>query len=130
MDERLLSKPLDVHHLSEHKEVKKVINQILAEMKDSGALGRSPVVKIRKHLKVVVLDLYLTYSSDPLAYVAYSRRATSYSKTRLSQLYLNYRPMMRVVDGLVDLGYIENHKGFLDRSRGLAFSPGCGQHLN
>ena len=64
MDERLLSKPLDVHHLSEHEEVKKVINQILAEMKDSGALGRSSVVKIRKHLKVVVLDLYLTYSSE------------------------------------------------------------------
>ena len=35
MDERLLSKPLNVHLLSEHEEVKKVINQILAEMKDS-----------------------------------------------------------------------------------------------
>ena len=31
------------------------------------------------------------------------------------------RPMMRVVDSLVALGYIENHKGFLDRSRGIGF---------
>ena len=56
---------------------------------------------------------------NPLAYVAYSRRAASYSRTRLSQLYLNYRPMMRVVDGLAALDYVENHIGFLDRSRNV-----------
>ena len=33
-------------------------------------------------------------------------------------MFFGYRPMMRVVDGLETLGYLESHKGFQDLSTG------------
>ena len=108
MDERLYSRPLDVHRISDYPEVQRMITYLFDEMKSSGLIGKSPRKKILKHLKVVVLDLYVAYLHDPLVYLGYSRRRDDYSgASRLGQLYLGYRPMIRVVDGLLDLGYLE-----------------------
>jgi len=121
LDGRLYSRPLDVHRISEFPEVKKVINILLSGLNLSGLIKNSPRAKILKHLRVVVLDLYIAYLSDPLIYVAYSRSKDKYLKgnQRLRKLHLGYGPMIRVVDGLETLGYLENHKGFQDRSRGI-----------
>jgi hypothetical protein len=52
-------------------------------------------------------------------YIGYPRSPNEYLKeTRLGQMFFGYRPMMRVIDGLEALGYLENHKGFQDRSTG------------
>ena len=111
MDERAYSRVLDVHRISEYPEVQRVIHHLLTSLKESSFLGKSPKKKILKHLKVVVLDLYIAYSSDPLTYVAYPRGKDKYSKdSRLGILFISYRPMMRVVDGLEGLGYLEHHK--------------------
>ena len=56
MDERLYSRPLDVHRLSDYPEVQRMITYLFDEMKSSGLIGKSPRKKILKHLKVVVLD--------------------------------------------------------------------------
>ena len=114
MDGRLYSRPLDVHRISEYPEVKKVINILLSELNISGLIKNSPRAKVLKHLKVVVLDLYIAYLSDPLIYVAYPRGKDRYLKEnqRLRKLHLGYGPMTTVVDGLESLGYLENHKGF------------------
>ena len=122
MDERLYSRPLDVHRISDYPEVQRMITYLYDEMKSSGLIGKSPRKKILKHLKVVVLDLYVAYLHDPLVYLGYSRRRDDYSgASRLGQLYLGYRPMIRVVDGLLDLGYLEHHKGFQDHVSGRSF---------
>ena len=122
MDERLYSRPLDVHRISDYPEVQRMITYLYDEMKSSGLIGKSPRKKILKHLKVVVLDLYVAYLHDPLVYLGYSRRRDDYSgASRLGQLYLGYRPMIRVVDGLLDLGYLEHHKGFQDLASGRSF---------
>ena len=122
MDERLYSRPLDVHRISEYPEVQRMITYLFDEMKSSGLIGKSPRKKILKHLKVVVVDLYVAYLHDPLVYLGYSRRRDDYSgASRLGQLYLGYRPMIRVVDGLFDLGYLEHHKGFQDLASGRSF---------
>ena len=118
MDERLYSRPLDVHRISDYPEVQRMITYLFDEMKSSGLIGKSPRKKILKHLKVVVLDLYVAYLSDPLIYLGYPRGKDYYSKdSRLGQLFLRYRPMMRVVDGLESLGYLDNHKGFYDQGK-------------
>ena len=118
MDERQYSRPLDVHRISEHPKVQQVIQVLFGELKSNDHLGKSPKKKILKHLKAVVLDLYVAYLSDPLLYVAYPRSKEKYSKdSRLGGLFFGYRPMIRVVDGLEVLGYLENHKGFQDRLR-------------
>ena len=80
MDERLYSRPLDVHRISEYPEVQRMITYLFDEMKSSGLIGKSPKDKILKHLKVVVLDLYIAYLSDPLTYLGYSRDRNKYSK--------------------------------------------------
>ena len=64
MDERLYSRPLDVHRISEYPEVQRMITYLFDEMKSSGLIGKSPRKKILKHLKVVVLDLYVAYRSE------------------------------------------------------------------
>ena len=122
MDDRLYSRPLDVHRISEYPEVQRMITYLFDEMKSSGLIGKSPRKKILKHLKVVVLDLYVAYLHDPLVYLGYSRSPRDYSgNTRLGQLFLGYRPTIRVVDGLLDLGYLEHHRGFQDQSSGRSF---------
>ena len=119
MDNRDYSRQLDVHRISEHPEVQDVIEVLYGELKKFGYLGKSSQKKILKHLKAVVLDLYIGYCSDPLLFIGYPRNREKYSKeTRLGQMFFGYRPMMRVVDGLAGLGYLENHKGFQDQSSG------------
>ena len=122
MDERLYSRPLDVHRISEYPEVQRMITYLFDEMKSSGLIGKSPKDKILKHLKVVVLDLYVAYLSDPLIYLGYPRGKDYYSKdSRLGLFFLRHRPMMRVVDGLLSLGYLESRKGSLDRVSGRSY---------
>ena len=119
MDERGYSRSLDVHKISEYPEVQRVISKIYELLSEADLLKRvSKESKIKKHLKVVVLDLFVGYMGDPLVFIGYSRNKNSYSKdSRLAKLFLNYRPMMQVIDGLEFLGFIENHKGFYDQSR-------------
>ena len=119
MDEREYSRPLDVHRISDHPTVQKMIQVLFGELKSKGHIGKSPKKQILKHLKAVVLDLYVGYSTDPHLYIGYPRGRDQYSKdSRLGQLFFGFRPMIRVVDGLEVLGYLENHKGFQDRSTG------------
>ena len=94
------------------------MQSLLAELESGGYLGRAPRKKILKHLKVVVLDLYVLSTTPWAEFVSYSRKASSYSSgRRLEQLYLRYRVMIRAVDGLVGLGYVRSFKGFYDRER-------------
>ena len=73
MDERAYSRPIDVHRISEYPEVQRVISFLLTKLKDSSLLGKSPGKKILKHLKAVVLDLYIGY---PRAKSQYSRESS------------------------------------------------------
>ena len=122
MEIRDYSRPLDVHRISEYPEVQEVIEVLFGELKSKGHIGKSPKKKILKHLKAVVLDLYVGYSSEPQLYIGYPRDRNKYSKeTRLGHLFFGFRPMMRVIDGLEALGYLENHKGFQNRSTGRGY---------
>ena len=122
MDERQYSRPLDVHRLSEYPEVQSVITHLHESLKSEGLLEKSSKSRIFKHLKVVVLDLYIAYPADPLMFVSYSRDRNKFSKTeRLGRLFLGYGPLKRVIDGLETLGFIENHIGFYDKNRKFGF---------
>ena len=114
MDEREYSRPLTVHRVSDYPEIKKVLNDLFVEL--SKLLGRISVDKTRKFLNLVVLDLFVAYKTDPDLYVGYSRAKDKYRPGTLNHsFFLRYRPLMRVIDGLDELGYLENHRGFYDR---------------
>ena len=89
MDNLQYSRPIDVHRISEYPEVQKVISYLLSLLKEAGLIKGSPRDKVLRHLKVVVLDLYVAYLGDPLVYVAYPRGSDAYGPdSRLRKLHL------------------------------------------
>lgn len=75
--------------------------------------------KVRlKHLKVVLLDLYVAWSTDPNLKVSYSRNVNDY---RAGSIYneLNIsKTTIIVVDRLHQVGLVNMAKGFQDRKTG------------
>ena len=122
MDNLQYSRSIDVHRISEYPEVQNVISYLLSLLKEEGLIKNSPITGILKHLKVVILDLYIASLVDPLLYISYSRAKGAYRKDqRLGKLFLGYGPMTTVIDGLNSLGYLEDHRGFYDRDRRAGF---------
>ncbi|MEE8112833.1 MAG: hypothetical protein V3T23_00620 [Nitrososphaerales archaeon] len=119
------SRPLDIHRWSNHQQINALIDRLVYDIFGLGIYKRQTnMEKLKKHIKVVVLDLYMAHQTDPDMYVGYSRRAQDYSgKSRYSKLRISYRPLLKVVDALrsEELGYIEHHKGFKDRNRGRGY---------
>ena len=56
-----LSRPLDVHKWSEHKQVNKFVNFIY----ENYFKWQNPKL-VKKHIKVVLLDLYVAWKETPL----------------------------------------------------------------
>jgi hypothetical protein len=123
MDNLQYSRPIDVHRMSEYPEVQRVITFLLSHLKEAVLIKGSPRDKVLRHLKVVVLDLYIAYLGDPLVYVGYPRGSDAYqSGTRLRKLHLGLDSMKKVVDSLSTLGYLEDHRGIYDRDRETGFN--------
>ena len=123
------SRPLDVYKWSDWPEIDKgLINQLARELgletpcgwsNGPGATLCTP--KQRKHLKVVVLDLYIA-NKVGVPWVAYSRTKNDYNKeSRYNKLHIGYTPLIKVIDSLKKLGYIEHAIGFYDRSTGFGY---------
>jgi len=122
MDNLQYSRPIDVHRISDYPEVQRMISYLLSELKDAGLIKGSPRDKVLRHLKVVVLDLYVASMRDPLVYVGYPRGSDAYAQgTRLRKLHLGLDSMKKVVAGLFSLGYLKHHVGFKDRTTGVGY---------
>ena len=81
-----------------------MISYLLSELKDAGLIKGSPRDKVLRHLKVVVLDLYVASMRDPLVYVGYPRGSDAYAQgTRLRQLDLGLDFMKKIVDSLFQI---------------------------
>ncbi len=129
MDNLQYSRPIDVHRISDYPEVQRMISYLLSELKDAGLIKGSPRDKVLRHLKVVVLDLYVAYMRDPLVYVGYPRGSDAYAQgTRLRKLYLGRDSMKKIVDSLFSLGYFFWSITVVSRIelRVLVISLGCG----
>lgn len=73
-----------------------------------------------QHLLLVLQNLHLAHQMSPETYVAYSRNKNDYSKPedRKAPFKVAYGAMMRIVDGLTELGLLEGTKGiFYDGDR-------------
>jgi hypothetical protein len=109
------SRPLDVHKWSDYPEVTQAVATLARELS-----GLSP--KQKKHLKVVILDLYEAWLHDPKLYVGYSRDRNNYQvDSRYSKLHIGYTALITIIDKLEQSGYLEHHKGFYDRRTGVGF---------
>lgn len=105
---------LDVHTWSDHPEVNQFVDFIYAEH----FKARKKVVQ-KRHLKVVLLDIYVTWCEVPNRVIAFSRNNNDYKAgSRYNELFISHLTI-DIVDRLVEVGLIEQAKGFLDRNTGI-----------
>lgn len=73
--------------------------------------------KFRKHLIVVLVNLFLADLTSSMTWVAYSRNKNDYStRSRYNVQRMSHGYLTKAVDRLTEFGYIDHAKGFLDRS--------------
>jgi hypothetical protein len=77
--------------------------------------------KFQRHLRVVIINLYHAYLTDPELFIAYARDKNVYATLRYKKIHISYRPLMRVIDGLLKLGLIDQKPGFHDPRTGKGF---------
>lgn len=125
MDELKQAAPLEVHRKTDFPSMATPLLGVFNEVLSLRARRRQQVRKaarVRRHLDAVILDLWVAanYSESPFRFV--SRNETHYRKeTRYRKLYFKYDLLMGVLDDLVELGYIEQKKGYRDRETGVGY---------
>lgn len=110
-------RPLDVHKWSEHSEVNQFLTSIYSAIEETTSLTNTE----RRLAKVVILDLFVCWKTDPLMVLMFSRDNNAYrSRSRYSSLHIG-KKVIGLVDTLVELGFVHQKKGFQDRVSGSAF---------
>lgn len=112
------SELFDVHTWSEYPEVNNAVNQlysILLELPDF----RGHAVLRKKHLKVIILHLYVVWFKDPTRYTSLNRHKAFYDdlESRYNKLFIR-KVIISIVDALHELDYIELHLGTYAREPG------------
>ena len=116
-DSLLNARPLDVHVWSNYSEVNLFVNQIYNEIPVPHGHKKGN----KKLLKVLLLDLYVCWSTDPDLKIMFSRDNNAYkAKSRYNELHIG-RKIMDIVDILIAEGFIHEKRGFNDRISGVAF---------
>ncbi|QJF50761.1 hypothetical protein [Roseobacter ponti] len=105
---------LDVHRWTDHKEAIPFINNIYDRYFAGGYRNVT-----MKNLKVVVLDLFVKWKSDPNLKTSYSRNSNDYQVGSIyNELHIS-RKTIDVVDKLSEVGLVKTHMGFKDRRTGV-----------
>lgn len=114
-DELAYSRRLDVHRWSDHTEVNEFVDQIF---NDNFINGNQRIR--RKHVKVVLLDLYIAWITDPNLKISYSRNVNDYKAGSIyNELHIS-RTTIDVVDRLIELELINQKLGFIDHNSGVS----------
>jgi hypothetical protein len=108
------SRPLDVHRWSDYPEANDVVSRAASILFEDKATSIQ-----RKHLKVILLDLYVAWLEHPDLKVAlpmssksYKAKGNRYNALGISSL------AIEIVDRLADVGLIQIKRGFFDRATG------------
>ena len=107
------SELLDVHRWSSYQEVNNAVDYIYDEMTQLENFKGRPIAR-KRHIKVVILDLYVKWLTDPEMYVAYQRGSDAYQQGRYNKLHISKTTPL-IVDDLISLGYLEHVMGHYGR---------------
>ncbi len=111
-----LSRRLDVHTWSDHPEV----NQFVDSIYESHFSGGNERIR-KRHLKVVLLDLYVAWWENPDLKISVSLNRNDYKRDSIyNELHISARTI-DVVYRLHEVKLIEMAKGFFDRNRKKGF---------
>lgn len=101
------SQLLDVHTWSEHSEVNAFVDSIYETHFGTGYASIQ-----KKHIKVLLLDLYVRWSIDPALKTAFHRNANSYEPgSRYNAIHIS-KLMRDIVDRLEQVGLIRRALGY------------------
>lgn len=105
------SRALDVHKWSAHPEINGFVDAIYEEHFDGGNADIQ-----RKHIKTVLLDLYVAWTEDPALKISIHKSPNAYkAKSRYNELHIS-RTTIDVIDILRGAGLILEATGFHDPS--------------
>jgi hypothetical protein len=118
------SRPFDVHVWSDYPEFNQLINKLWVKYFpfENGNVRRGPVPQtIRKvHFKTLLLDLYVSWMSDPNMYLGIFMSKSQWKpNSRYNALHLSFR-MVAIIKGLEAVGLVEvelGRQGTLTRIR-------------
>ena len=102
----------DVHRWSDYPEVNASIGHLFATLQVQASLSVKPK-KGKKFLKIIVLDLLANWYRDHELYSAIYRKKSHYTdlKARYNQLFFKYDAMIKVLNVLIEEGFVEHHNG-------------------
>ncbi len=115
------SKPFDFHTWSEHPEIDILIDKVWqslgANRQDSlTPKGNRKGTNPKRLLKVLLVHLYSTFLDDPMLWTGVARSANAYMpSSRYNSLNISFK-IVRLIDGLVELGYLEFAGGSNDKT--------------
>ena len=110
------SREIYAWRISDHPEVKSALQIILQEMKDDGQIGKRYENKYKRHIQVIVLDLFVAHMADPTMFITYSRNQNDYREgAKYARMFLSYRVTIRIIDFLIKNEYVKNERGFYVR---------------
>lgn len=120
------SKPLDVHRWSEHPEINKLVDELWLQVvepelrgSNSNNQGKCPP---KRQLKILLLDLYVTWIEDSERCIGVSRNNNSYSvNSRYNALHIS-KKIIEILDILVMREYLDYLHGSHDRVHNGAYS--------
>ena len=108
------SKPFKDSFWSEFEEVDNLVSKMLEEIQSELQLERFNITKYKSNLKVLLLNLFVTYSVSPKMYLAVSRTSGDYSNKRYNSNNIGFKVFKNVFDALTSLKYIEYHRGYFN----------------
>ena len=119
----ILSRPFDVLLFSNHKSLRKALDEIIIELKpDLGVAFERDPKAYKQTAKLVILNLFEAWNEHEEMYVSYSRDKSKFSfDSRYRKLHIRFNPFVNVIDALDQHGYLEGMKGFFDRETGIGF---------
>ena len=122
------SRPLDVHKWSDYKHVNVFIDVIWDEFFSSSypvnpKAGNRSKSKPKKQLKVLLLDLYVAWLSDPTLLVGIGLSKSDYkAKSRYNELHISFE-LVNIVHLAVGFGLIDYHYGTEGSGKVTRFWP-------
>ena len=111
-DHRSHSRPLDFHAWSDHPEINILVDKTwhaLGKVRQASLIpeGNRKGTDPRRLLKVLLVHLYETFLDDPNIWTGVARSANAYVPTsRYNSLRISFK-IVQLIDGLVELGYLE-----------------------
>ena len=115
------SRPLDIHAWSDHPEINIIVDKVwhsLGHYRQATLIpkGNRKGTPPKRLLKVLLVNLYATFLDDPALWMGVARSANAYAPTsRYNGLNVSFKIVL-LIDGLVELGYLEFLGGSNDKN--------------